>query len=227
MIGRSSSATPKTSSRTASDQACPTSATWSEEHYDFAGYVTGFAPPDEAHRLELRERLGHTGDAPLVIVTVGGTTAGEALLRKVIAAYPRARDALGELRMVVVCGPRIDPGSMPAVPGVELHGYVPDLHLHLAACDAAIVQGGLTTTMELVAARRPFLYFPLANHFEQQRHVRHRLDRHRAGRCMDFAETGPDDIAKALVDVLSTPVDYAPVATDGAARAARLIAELL
>ncbi len=64
----------------------------------------------------------------------------------------------------------------------------PDLPPHLAACDAAIVQGGLTTTMELVATGRPFLYFPLGHHFEQQRHVRHRLDRHRAGRCMDYGD---------------------------------------
>ena len=63
-----------------------------------------------------------------------------------------------------------------------MRGYVPDLYRHLAACDLAVVQGGLTTTMELTAARRPFLYFPLRNHFEQNLHVAHRLDRHGAGR---------------------------------------------
>jgi hypothetical protein len=54
---------------------------------------------------------------------------------------------------------------------------VPDLHLHLAACDLAVVQGGLTTTMELTASRRPFPYFPLARHFEQNGHVRYRPER--------------------------------------------------
>ena len=44
---------------------------------------------------------------------------------------------------------------------------VPDLDRHLAACDLALVQGGLTTCMELAAAGTPFLYFPLRNHFEQ------------------------------------------------------------
>ena len=61
-----------------------------------------------------------------------------------------------------------------------------DLYRHLAACDLAIVQGGLTTAMELTANRRPFLYFPLRHHFEQNFHVRHRLERYRAGRRMDF-----------------------------------------
>ena len=58
---------------------------------------------------------------------------------------------------------------------------MPDLDRHLAACDLALVQGGLTTCMELTAAGTPFLYFPLKNHFEQNFHVAHRLDRYGAG----------------------------------------------
>ena len=37
-------------------------------------------------------------------------------------------------------------------------GYVHELFRMLACCDLAVVQGGLTTTMELVANRRPFVY---------------------------------------------------------------------
>jgi predicted glycosyltransferase len=81
--------------------------------------------------------------------------------------------------------------------------------------------------MELTANRRPFLYFPLANHFEQQRHVAYRLDRYRAGRRLQLADVGPEDIADALVAELARPVDYAPVETDGARRAAQMIGELL
>ena len=54
-----------------------------------------------------------------------------------------------------------------------------------------MVQGGLSTTMDLTACRRPFLYFPLRNHFEQNIHVAHRLDRYRAGRRMDYATATP------------------------------------
>lgn len=118
-------------------------------------------------------------------------------------------------------------GPLPQYDGLDLRGYVPDLHLELARADAAVVQGGLTTTMELVAAGRPFVYFPLANHFEQQRHVRHRLERYGAGRCMDYALADPDEIAAALVEELSRQVKYPAVASDGAAKAAALVAELL
>ena len=102
-----------------------------------------------------------------------------------------------------------------------------DLDRHLAACDLAIVQGGLTTAMELTAARRPFLYFPLGHHFEQNLHVRHRLERYRAGRAMSYAKAGPEEIAYAMVQELDRPLDYRPVTREGAARAAALIAELL
>jgi UDP:flavonoid glycosyltransferase YjiC (YdhE family) len=145
----------------------------------------------------------------------------------VIAAYPEARRLVPGLRMVVVAGPRIDPASLPARDGLEVHAYVHDLYLHLAACDLAVVQGGLSTTMELAAAGRPFLYFPLAHHFEQSFHVHHRLRQYGAGRRMDFATATPEVIAAAVADEIGRDVRYRPVETDGAARAASLIAELL
>jgi UDP:flavonoid glycosyltransferase YjiC (YdhE family) len=129
--------------------------------------------------------------------------------------------------MVVVAGPRIDPAALPERDGLEVRGFVDDLYRHLAACDLAIVHGGLTTTMELTAARRPFLYFPIRHHFEETFHVRHRLERYGAGRCMDYAASPPEVIARALVEEIDRPVSYRPVETDGAARAAAMIAELV
>ena len=89
--------------------------------------------------------------------------------------------------MIVVAGPRIDPASLPAHDGLEVRGVRARPLPHLAACDLAVVQGGLTTSMELTANGRPFLDFPLRHHFEQNFHVRHRLERYGAGRPMDFA----------------------------------------
>jgi UDP:flavonoid glycosyltransferase YjiC (YdhE family) len=196
---------------------------WTEEHYDFAGYVTGFDPA----QLGDRAALGYRDDERVCIVTVGGSGVGGDLLRRVIAAFPEAKQRVPDLRMIVVAGPRIDPASLPRQDGLEIRAYVHDLYRHLAACDLAIVQGGLTTSMELTANRRPFLYFPLRHHFEQNFHVRHRLERYGAGRRMDFETDGPSEIAAAIATEIGRPVDYRPVATDGAERAARLIAELL
>ena len=108
-----------------------------------------------------------------------------------------------------------------------MRAYVHELYRHLAACDLAVVQGGLTTCMELATNHRPFLYFPLRHHFEQNFHVRHRLERYGAGRAMDFERATPETIADAIVQEIGSAVDYRPVERDGASRAAGLIAELL
>jgi predicted glycosyltransferase len=206
----------------------PSIRSWTEQHYEFAGYVTGFDPgPLAERRDEARAELGYRPDERVVIVTVGGSGVGEALLRRVVAAWPEAARRVPGLRMIAVAGPRIEPESLGAPAGVEVRGYVPELYKHLAACDLAVVQGGLTTTMELTAARRPFLYFPLANHFEQNRHVRHRLDRYGAGRCMDYATSDPDAIAEAIATEIDRPVEYGAVDPSGARRAAELIAPLV
>jgi pimeloyl-ACP methyl ester carboxylesterase len=200
---------------------------WVQQHYQFAGYISGFDPPDADGRAAIRAELGWRPDEKICLVTVGGSGVGGDLLRRAVAAYPAARQLVPGLRMIVVAGPRIDPGSLPTVDGLEVHGYVHDLYRLLGVCDLAVVQGGLTTTMELTAAQRPFIYLPLRHHFEQNFHVRHRLDRYRAGRRLDYEDTGPDSLAQAIAQEMGRPVSYRPVETDGAARAAACLAKLI
>jgi pimeloyl-ACP methyl ester carboxylesterase/predicted glycosyltransferase len=200
---------------------------WTAQHFAFSGYITGIDPAEIADRAALRQRFGYGTGEKICIVTVGGSGVGAPLLKRIIDAAAIARRRTPELRFVVVAGPRIDPARLPHIPGVELHGYVADLHQRLAACDLAVVQGGLSTCMELTAARVPFLYFPLLNHFEQMVHVRHRLDCYGAGRCMDYAGSSVDEIAGAIVAELGRPVAYRAVESDGDVRAAALLAELI
>jgi pimeloyl-ACP methyl ester carboxylesterase len=208
-------------------QDLPAIRAWTEAHYDFSGYVTGFDPAEFADREALRHELGYRPDEQVCIVTVGGSGVGGHLLRRVIAAFPEAKQRVPALRMIVVAGPRIDPASLPTAEGLEVRAYVHELYRHLAACDLAVVQGGLSTCMELAANRRPFLYFPLRHHFEQNFHVRHRLERYGAGRRMDFETATPEVIASAIAEEIGRPTQYRAVETDGAARAAARIAELI
>ncbi len=205
----------------------PAIRSWTEAHYDFPGYITGFDPAAFADREALRAELGYSPDEAVCLVTVGGSGVGGHLLRRVVEAFPLAKARIPALRMVVVTGPRIDPATLRGPDGLEVRSYVHGLYRHLAACDLAVVQGGLTTTMELTSAGRPFLYFPLRHHFEQNFHVRHRLARYGSGRCMDFDESTPEVIAAAIAEELGREVNYRPVETDGAACAAAHIAELL
>jgi predicted glycosyltransferase len=205
----------------------PAIRSWTQEHFQFSGYITGF-PDAPLDRDQVRHELGFGPDDLVCIATVGGSSVGTTLLSAVVDAFPLAKEKEPALRMLVVAGPRIDPATVGApADGLEVVGFVPGLHRYLAACDLAIVQGGLTTAMELTAHQRPFLFFPLARHFEQQLHVPHRLQRYGAGRRMDYATTDRYQLAAAIVEEVGRPVQYRPVETDGAAKAATLIAELV
>ena len=140
---------------------------WTERHFDFPGYITGFDPADFADRERLRAELGYRPGR-------GGLRRHRRRLRRrrrPAAARDRRVPGGEAARAGAADGRRRRAADRPALAasarGLEVHAYVHDLYRHLAACDLAIVQGGLTTAMELAANRRPFLYFPLRHHFEQ------------------------------------------------------------
>lgn len=149
------------------------------------------------------------------------------LLRKCAQAFALIAPQIPDTRMILVGGPRLAEVDLPRGPRLEARPFVPHLFRHHAAADLAIVQGGLTTTMELAAFRTPFLYFPLRNHFEQQFFVARRLERLGAGVRMDYDRTTAEDLASTLLAHLGKPVHWSDVPVGGTERAARLIANLL
>ena len=154
----------------------------------------------------------------------GGSGVGTHLLQRAAAAFPEAKRRVPELRMVLVGGPADRRRLAADRRGPRDPRLRPRLYRQLAACDLAITHGGLSTTMELTASGRPFLVFPLAQHFEQNHHVAHRLARHGAGRRMSFASDGPAEIAAAIAEEIGRAPSYRPVEPGGATRAAELIA---
>jgi pimeloyl-ACP methyl ester carboxylesterase/predicted glycosyltransferase len=205
----------------------PSMPAWTEAHFKFSGYVLPFDPATLRDRLTLRSELGYHPDAPLIVASVGGSAVGIHLLRRIATAFALLRSSMPDAELLLVCGPRIDPSEFAELPGVRAVGYVHDLSRTLACCDLAVVQGGLSTTMELVANRRPFIYLPLRNHFEQNFHVAHRLRRYGAPPPTDYDEATPARLAQQMADRLKTRVDYKPVEAGGAERAAGFIAPLL
>jgi predicted glycosyltransferase len=199
---------------------------WTDRNFSYAGYALPFDPKDLADVAKLRERHGYGPREKIAIAAVGGTGVGRALLARIAEAFPHMKREVPELR-ILVAGPRLAPDSFPRMPGLEVASYVHNLFEHLACCDLALVQGGLSTCMELVATRRPFLSFPLAGHFEQCVHVRKRLANYGADNSIAYAGLDARALARAALDAMHAPVGYKPVETDGAARAARRIAEVL
>jgi pimeloyl-ACP methyl ester carboxylesterase/UDP:flavonoid glycosyltransferase YjiC (YdhE family) len=205
----------------------PNMRAWAREHFRFPGYTYHFDPRQYADTAALRRELGYPDGQRVILASVGGTRVGRALLEKCARAFALVASRLPDTRLLLAAGPRLDAGELPRHPQIDVQPFVPDLFRHHAAADLAIVQGGLTTTMELAAFRTPFLYFPLRNHFEQQFFVSRRLERLGAGAQMDFDRTSDEELAAAILDHLGKPVDWREAPTHGTMNAAALLADLL
>jgi predicted glycosyltransferase len=197
-----------------------------EKLINFVGYVL----PEDI--LEFRDKtkacqlLGY-GNGPLVLCSIGGTAAGKDLLGLCAAAYPIVKKRIPNLQMILVCGPRVAPDSIQAPEGVRVVGYMPNLYRHMGAADLCVVSGGGTITLELTALQKPFLYFPLEQHFEQEVDVANRCQRHRAGVRMICSETTPETLSEAIFSNIGKTVDYASIPISGSKEAAKTIGELL
>ena len=205
----------------------PNMRQWARDHFRFSGYTYHFDAAAYADRAALRQALGFAPGERVIVVSAGGTRVGRQLLLRCAEAWRLVARELPDARMLLVTGPRLEAEAVPPAPRLDVRAFVPDLFRHHAACDLAIVQGGLTTTMELAAFRTPFLYFPLRNHFEQQFFVARRLERLGAGVRMDHDRTTPEAIAAAILDHLGKPVHWRPAPAGGTERAARMLAGLL
>jgi UDP:flavonoid glycosyltransferase YjiC (YdhE family) len=194
--------------------------------YKFVGYILPFRPEDYGDSRTARTRLGY-GEEKLILCAIGGTSIGRELLELCSKAYPLIKRKIPDARMILITGPRLAGDSLAVSGGVEIREYVPSLFQHFAACDIAVVQGGGTTTLELTALKRPFLYFPIQGHCEQEKYVSERLARHKAGIRMTLSKTSPQELAAQISASIGVDVDYASIPVDGARKAARLIIERL
>ncbi|MEW5924357.1 MAG: glycosyltransferase [Candidatus Zixiibacteriota bacterium] len=204
----------------------PNRREFAQKRYKFVGYILPFDPANYMDPAKIRMRLGY-GKETLIICAIGGTSIGKELLELCGNTFPLIKRKIPNVRMVLVCGPRLDIKSLRIPDGVEIRGYVPRLYEHLASCDLAIVQSGGTSTLELTALRRPFIYFPIEGHFEQEIHVAGRLARHRAGIRMHYSETTPAILAEQAIAAVGRCVNYELIPTNGAQKSAELISLLL
>ncbi|MCJ7525366.1 MAG: hypothetical protein MUP71_09125 [Candidatus Aminicenantes bacterium] len=199
---------------------------YARKHYHFVGYILPFATKDLTDKTSLRKKLGY-GDAPLVVCSIGGTAIGKNLLELCGKACTLAKQQIPNLHMVLVCGPRLPAESLAVPPDIEVKQFVPDLYMHFAACDLAIVQAGGTTTLELTALQRPFIYFPLEGHSEQEIVVAGRLRRHQAGMRMSYANSTAKSLAEAIIANINSHVEHKDIPLNGAYNVVQFINTLI
>jgi predicted glycosyltransferase len=199
----------------------PNKRDYAKNNYTFIGYIVRFDPQMYIDKNKIRSSLGY-GNEPLIICSIGGTSVGKKLLELCNRAYPFIQQKIPDVKMVLVAGPRLSPQAIKAQPGVEVRGFVPDLFKHYAASDQAIAQGGFSSTSELTALRRPFIFFPIEGHSEAK-FVAERLARYDAGIKMYYSKTTPLSLAEQVISSIGKPVDYKAMRVDGARRAAQMI----
>ena len=204
----------------------PQRRAWTAANYCASGYILGDDVPQPEQREGIRAELGFREGESVIVVSIGGSGVGAPLIRRILQALPLVQRHVPGLRAIVIAGPRVELSFLPMY-GVEFRGFELQLPRLLAACDLALVQGGLSTCMELAATRTPFIYFPLEQHFEQNIHVAARLDTFGAGHRMRYRDADPDTLASVIVRALGRPVSSREVERDGAQRAASLLLPLL
>jgi UDP-N-acetylglucosamine:LPS N-acetylglucosamine transferase len=192
----------------------------------FLGEILRFDPKDYTDKKNVKAKLGY-GDGPLIVVSIGGTAVGRPLLKLCAETYPLLKKVIPNLHMVLVGGPMLDLSNFTAPEGVEVRGFVPNLYEHFAASDISIVQAGGTTVAELIALQKPFLYFPLEGHYEQQICVSGKAERHKAGVKMIFSETTPENLAKTIEQNIGIQTSYKPIRTGGEKRMGELMTKVL
>ena len=199
---------------------------FARKHYQAIGHIVRFNPEDYRDKAAIRKKLGY-GPGPLVICATGGTAAGKDLLELCGRAYSILKQEMPDLHMVFVCG-ELYGKEPPRLPGnAELHHFLPDIYEHYAACDLAVIVGGGTTSIELTALQRPFLFFPLENQFDQQLYVSERIARHGAGVRMNYRKTTPEMLAQAILENTGKKIKTKPFPIGGARKAAEIIIKYL
>ncbi len=204
----------------------PNCRDFARKFYRFLPHIVRFDPAQYRDKTKIRTKLGY-GNEPLVICATGGTGVGRELLELCGKAYPLLKKEIPDLHMVCVCGELLGLDPPKLSPEVELHRFIPNIYEHYAACDLAVVVGGGTTTIELTALGKPFIFFPLENQFDQQIYVSERIARHKAGIRMEYHQTTPEMLTQAILKNIGRKMEDKSIPFDGAKKAAEIISEHL
>ncbi|HEX2150864.1 MAG TPA: glycosyltransferase, partial [Stellaceae bacterium] len=190
----------------------------------YTGYV---AQP----RVEAGAGAANEGDAGEVIVSAGGGAAGRTLLD--VALATRLAGCLADLPWRIITGTNLPDGdfarlraSAPA--GVAVERFRDDFATLLRACRVSISQAGYNTVLDLLAARARAVLVPFAAGRETEQPLRaERLAGLGAAELVRESELSTATLKAAIERAASRPLPNLVIDTGGAARSARLIAEMI
>jgi predicted glycosyltransferase len=186
---------------------------------------TGYIAPAPQTASGALDTAGH------VIVSAGGGAAGHALMKAALAV--RRTGCLADSPWLLLAGTNLPQREFEglrreAPAGVEIMRFAPDLPALLRRCRVSVSQAGYNTVLEILAARARAVLVPFAAERETEQSLRaERLAALGAVEMLREDRLATSSLAAAILRAASR--DPAPVAIDtgGAARSARIIAEIL
>lgn len=114
-------------------------------------------------REELRKKFSF--DKKTIVLSIGGTSAGQFLIEKTIEVFKKMElDA----DMLVVSGPSLKISDE----NIRNLGFVNNLHEIIYAADLIISLAGKSTIDEATSYGTPGIFIPIKNHFEQEENAR-------------------------------------------------------
>ncbi|MDH3277984.1 MAG: UDP-glucuronosyltransferase [Nitrosopumilus sp.] len=156
-------------------------------------------------RDELREKFSF--DKKTIVVSIGGTDAGEFLIDKILEILPK----LTPYEIVIVSGPSLNK----KFDKIRNLGFVNNLHEVIYAADVLVSLAGKSTMDEAREYGTPSIFIPIKGHFEQEDNARER----------GFVFEDIDRIEELILEKLKEKRN--PVKSNGAQNAAKIIKDLL
>ena len=208
----------------------------------------GFIPLEASFSAasEIADRLVYTGyisetdpidggdesaGADEVLVSVGGGAVGTTLLSTALEA--RRRGCLAGFTWRLLAGPNLPQqafgilaGALPE--GVVLERYRREFPQMLRRCRVSVSQAGYNTVLDILAARAPAVVVPFASERETEQQLRaERLATRGVLELVPETDLTSVRLARAIERAIKRGPVSTEIATGGARRSARLIANLI
>ena len=186
----------------------------------YTGYITPRHEPTD--RANFREEMNIAPDTELIVASIGGGAVGSELLFALVAALKLIGDE--RVKLQIFTGPYTDEDVFAKLAAtadnrVSVHRFTTDFPRWLAAADVSVSMAGYNTTMNILAAGCPALFYPFRQNQEQQMRVRE-LAKIVPVKVLEEAELQPEVLVKHLEYQLGQIRFHSPLRLDGATRTA-------
>ena len=166
-----------------------------------------------------------------VLVSVGGGAAGRALLAAAFDA--RRQGCLGDRAWRILAGASLSDHEfarlqLEAPPGVAVERFRRDFAALLRCCHVSVSQAGYNTVLDILAARARAVLVPFAAERETEQLLRaEQVAARGAAIVVRESDLSPVTLAVAIESAAAREPPTIAIDTDGARRAAAIIADLI